>query len=48
MNLPNIFTISPHHFYRKCVGATNENLNFDLRVKAVAIYSGISVIQLTS
>ena len=22
---------SLHYFYRKCIGATNENLNFDIR-----------------
>ena len=32
MNLLVILTIFPYYFYRKCVGATIENLNFDLRV----------------
>ena len=30
MNLLDILTISPYS-YSKCVGVTNENLNFDLR-----------------
>ena len=32
MNLLDILSISPHYFCRKLVGATDENLNFDLRV----------------
>ena len=32
MNLFDIVRISLYYFYKKCVGATNENLNFDLRV----------------
>ena len=32
MNLLEILTISTNFFYRKCVGAANENLNVDLRV----------------
>ena len=32
MNLLDILTISHQYFYRKCVGATNDNLNFDVRV----------------
>ena len=35
MNVLDILTTSPHFFYRKCVRATNENLNFDLRVQRV-------------
>ena len=30
--LLDILTTSPQYFYRKYVGATNENLNFDLGV----------------
>ena len=28
-------TTSPHYFYWKCIGVTNENLNFDFRVNRV-------------
>ena len=38
MNLIDILTTSPHDFYRKCIGATNENLNFDIRVYRVKGY----------
>ena len=30
-----LLATSPHDFYRKCIGATNENLNFDIRVKGL-------------
>ena len=33
MNLLDILTTSTHYSKGKCVGETNENLNFDLRVK---------------
>ena len=36
MNLLDILTNSPHYFYRKCVGVTNEN--FYLRVKQFDFY----------
>ena len=36
MNLLDILTISPYYFY-KCVGATNENLNFDIVFKGLTI-----------
>ena len=32
MNLIDISTNSPHYFYWKRIGITNENLNFDVRV----------------
>ena len=32
MNLIDILKLSPYYFYRRFLGATNENLNFDLRV----------------
>ena len=32
MNLLHILTISPYYIYRKCVEATIENLNSDLRL----------------
>ena len=32
MNLIDTSTDSPHFFYRKWIGATNENVNFDVRV----------------
>ena len=32
MTLINTTTNSPHYFYWKCTGLTNENLNFDIRV----------------
>ena len=35
MNLFDIVTISPFYFYKKCVGAKNDNLTFDLRVQRV-------------
>ena len=35
MNLLVILLTSPHYFYRKCIEATKENLNFDLRVYSV-------------
>ena len=35
MNLLDILSTSPHYFYRKWIGATNENSNFDLRVERV-------------
>ena len=35
MNLLDILSTSPHYFCRKWIGATNENSNFDLRVKTV-------------
>ena len=30
-----ILSTSPHYFCRKCIGSTNENSNFDLRVSRV-------------
>ena len=35
MNLIDTSTNSPHYFYWKRIGITNENLNFDSRVKRV-------------
>ena len=35
MNLIDTSTTSPHYFYWKCIGITNENLNFDIRVYRV-------------
>ena len=35
MNLVDTLTTSPRYFYRKCIRGTNENLNFDVRVKSV-------------
>ena len=35
MNLLDISSTSPHYFYGKWIGATNENSNVDLRVKRV-------------
>ena len=32
MNLIDTSTDSPHFFYRKWIGATNENVNFDVGV----------------
>ena len=39
MNLLGILTISPYYFCRKCVGATNENLNFDHKVLRVNTFN---------
>ena len=36
MNLIDTSTTSPHYFYRKCIGTTNENLNFDIRFKGLS------------
>ena len=38
MNLLHILTTSPHYFFRKRAGATNENLNFDLRVSFTRVW----------
>ena len=35
MNLLDIVSTSPHYFCRKCIGAANENSNFNLRVKGL-------------
>ena len=35
MNLLDVLTTSPYYFHRKCVGATNENLNLILRFKGL-------------
>ena len=32
MNLLDVLSTSPHYFYEKLIGATNENSNFDLKV----------------
>ena len=42
MNLRDILTISLYYVYRKCVGATNENLNFNLRVYRKPSYLCVS------
>ena len=36
MNLIDTSTTSPHYFYRKYIGTTNENLNFDIRFKGLS------------
>ena len=37
MNLIDTLTTSPHYFERKCIGTTNENFNFDIRVSLVKL-----------
>ena len=39
MNLLDILTTSPHYFYRKCVGATNENFNVHLSALFLFLFS---------
>ena len=49
MNVLDVLTISPYHVYRKCLGATNENLNFDLRVyERVNSYSAPKLVETRS
>ena len=40
MNLFDVLSTSPHYFWRKWIGAANENSNFDLRVERVKIKGG--------
>ena len=40
VNLTDFSTPSLHHYYGKCIGTTNENLNFDIRVKTDNLKKG--------
>ena len=40
MNLTDFSRSSLHHYYRKRIGTTNENLNFDIRVKTDNLKKG--------
>ena len=40
VNLTEFSTPSLHHYYRKRIGTTNENLNFDIRVKTDNLKKG--------
>ena len=41
MNLIDILSTSSHNFCRKCIGITNENSNFDLRVLTKPFFFGL-------
>ena len=46
MNVLDILATSPHYFYSKWIGTTNENFNFDLRVYRVNLLSNFTSVNM--